>query len=310
MKIGLPRELTHMDWARQLKLCMDELAPGLEWVEAVPPGRTGNLLISGDACYPFKKMVSTAVSLSAVVDVLFIPRLVGRDEYLMCPNFRALPDMVRLNIERGFGGAPIPVVSVLVEDGSASNLRMAARESIRRLEKYGRLQGDGRPKGNRAGSDNGGSAGKPAVFDPDRTVALVGHPYVLADPDLNGSIPEILESSGYGTITPSGFRFDRLDALAARRDYFAKKVYWRSAREIVGAFIHLLETVHPAGIIQVVPFNCGIDALLRIELMDIYRREQDPPPFMAVVCDEHTQRDHIVTRIEAFLDIIDGIKIN
>ncbi|MBW1814402.1 MAG: hypothetical protein JRJ39_12235, partial [Deltaproteobacteria bacterium] len=89
-----------------------------------------------------------------------------------------------------------------------------------------------------------------------------------------------------------------------------KKMYWRSAREIIGAFFFFSHINRSAGIIHLAPFNCGIDALLRIELMSMHKRIEGAPRFMTIVCDEHTQRDHVVTRIEAFLDMIYGIRIN
>jgi len=315
MKVGLLPELTHIKWVRALKRCVDALAPGLCWIETAAPPRNAGLLVSGDACYPFKKMVASAVGLLGEVDVLFIPRLVGSGDHLMCPNFRGLPDIVRLNIARGSRRAAKPVVTVLLEDGEPQTLMSAAREAV---GEFARLGGaaepafpDVDPSGvSIAGARKCGERTRPTVGNARKSIALIGHPYVLEDAALNGFIPQILRQNGYGVTTPADFPFALLDRLAARRDYFAKKIYWRSAREIVGAFIHFIESVHPAGIIQIVPFNCGIDALLRIELMDIHRRESNPPPFMAVVCDEHTQRDHIVTRIEAFLDMIHGIKID
>jgi hypothetical protein len=44
--------------------------------------------------------------------------------------------------------------------------------------------------------------------------------------------------------------------------------------------------------------------------MSLYKKKNNPIPYMVLVCDEHTQRDHVVTRVEAFLDIIDGIRIS
>jgi predicted nucleotide-binding protein (sugar kinase/HSP70/actin superfamily) len=103
--------------------------------------------------------------------------------------------------------------------------------------------------------------------------------------------------------------FAPLDRLASARDYYAKQLYWRPGREALGAFLYLTGVRRPAGIIHLLAFNCGVDALMRIELMSLYKRLKDPPPYMVLVCDEHTQRDHVVTRIEAFLDIVHGIKI-
>ena len=130
-----------------------------------------------------------------------------------------------------------------------------------------------------------------------------------ADAKLNNGVVDILQSYGYRTAYAEDVPFDTLNRLAELRDYYAKIMYWRSARLILGAFMHYVQNRRPAGIISLVPFNCGIDALTRIELMSIYRQLENKPPYMVIVCDQHTQRDHVVTRIEAFLDIIEGISL-
>jgi predicted nucleotide-binding protein (sugar kinase/HSP70/actin superfamily) len=146
--------------------------------------------------------------------------------------------------------------------------------------------------------------------DPSRTIAMIGHPYVLADRKLNSGVPELLRDAGFDTVSPRDIPFTKLDELAGSKDYYAKKMYWRPGREILGAFLYFLNEKPPAGIIQIVAFNCGVEALLRIELMSLYKKKNNPIPYMVLVCDEHTQRDHVVTRVEAFLDIIDGIRIS
>ena len=83
--------------------------------------------------------------------------------------------------------------------------------------------------------------------------------------------------------------------------------YWRGARECLGAFMHITEEFDPAGIIYLLSFNCGVDALVRIELMSLHKKLAKKIPMMVLVGDEHSQREHVVTRLEAFLDVIDGI---
>ena len=131
----------------------------------------------------------------------------------------------------------------------------------------------------------------------------------MADAHLNNGVPEIVHINGFDTVSAQDIAFKELTELAASRDYYVKKLYWRSAREALGAFLYFTQIQRPAGIIHLIPFNCGVDALLRIEIMALYKKMDHAPPYMVIVCDEHTQRDHVVTRVEAFLDIVNGIKI-
>ena len=100
---------------------------------------------------------------------------------------------------------------------------------------------------------------------------------MVADSRLNNDVPDIVQINGFDTVTAQEISFDKLTELAASRDYYAKKLYWRSARETLGAFLYFTEIQRPAGIIHLVPFNCGVDALLRIELMGLHKRRQCPP---------------------------------
>jgi predicted nucleotide-binding protein (sugar kinase/HSP70/actin superfamily) len=304
MRIGLPHELMHVEWIPNLKSKLSHLVPDSEWVHVPSFKRTGHLFSEGDACYPFKEMIRTSIALLSSVDVLLLPRIVGIDGFLMCPNFRALPDIVALNKERTGDNNSVPMVTPLMEVSGNEQLELLSRIAARDLLKISDCHTL------REFSDETVEVDIPCDRDFSRSIALIGHPYVLADPTFNNGIPEMLRKNGFGTILAQEIPFKELDRLAGSRDYYAKKLYWRCARETLGAFLYFTQVRHPAGIIQLVPFNCGPDALLRIELMSLYKGMKDVPPYMVIVCDEHAQRDHVATRVEAFLDIVDGIKID
>ena len=303
MKVGLPRELLSMERIALLKEAIDAMAPGIQWIHDPPAKGPEPLFLEGDACLPFKKMVRSSLSLLKEADALILPRIAELDGFLMCPNFRALPDIVSMNIEKMEIIENLPVISPLVKDKGRDDMTHAAYEAVRLL--YGKSPSviDNKP-----GQGLHGEINVPEK-DLSKTIALIGHPYVLADSKLNSGVPDLLRNAGFDTILPGDVPFSELDALAGSRDYYAKKMYWRPGREILGAFLYFLKERPPAGIIQLVAFNCGVEALLRIELMSLYKRMNAPLPYMVLVCDEHAQRDHVVTRVEAFLDIIHGIRI-
>lgn len=304
MRIGLPHELMHVEWIPDLKAQINYLIPDSEWIHVPSFKVPGHLFSEGDACYPFKEMIRSSLALLPSVDVLLLPRIIGIDGFLMCPNFRALPDIVALNRERMGDNGDVPMVTPLMEVSGRRHLKMLARATARDLLQVPDLHDSG------GISHEAPDPDVPGERDISRLIALIGHPYVLADSAFNNEVPGMLHRNGFDTVLAQEIPFKELNQLAVSRDYYAKKLYWRSAREILGAFLYFTQVKRPAGIIQIVPFNCGVDALLRIELMSLYKGMKDVPPYMVIVCDEHTQRDHVVTRIEAFLDIVYGIKIN
>ena len=285
MKIGLPNELLHLEGVQDFKGRIDQLVRNIQWIHT-PSGKNPQpLFLDGDMCYPFKKMVRTSLALLPDVDTLLLPRIVNLEE----------------RFEQNIGAG---MVTPLMESCHNDQLDILANSTARELQ-----TGAGHHLSIAASSEKAGSLA-PKDSDLSRSIALIGHPYLVSDSALNNGVPDILKACGYDISLSQEIPFKKLDELAGSRDYYAKKMYWRSGRESLGAFLYFTEVNRPAGIIQLIAFNCGVDALLRIELMSLKNRMEKAIPFMALVCDEHTQRDHVITRIEAFIDIIHGIKIS
>jgi len=303
MKVGLLREQLSVEWVPDLIKQISRMIPDIEWIHDPVANVHTQLLLDGDACYPFKKMVRTALSLLTDVDALLLPRIVSLDGFLMCPNFRALPDIVIMNRKRIGQRNSVPIITTVMEVSEPGHLETLAEEISNELLKR---PGPGHDHHIKEQENKG-------MDYPDRdipgSIAIIGHPYVVADAHLNNGVIDILRSNGFDTVSAQEISFDKLTELAESRDYYAKKLYWRSAREALGAFLYFTQIRRPAGIIHLVPFNCGVDALLRIEMMALHKGLENAPPYMVIVCDEHTQRDHVVTRVEAFLDIVNGIRI-
>ena len=103
--------------------------PSVEWVQE-PPARVLRLPhLEQDACLPFKRMIQQAVGLVQHTDALLVPRMVNVDGYLMCPNFRALPDMVALNCKKIYSGKKISLFAPLVVEGDAYAPSVLAKQT-------------------------------------------------------------------------------------------------------------------------------------------------------------------------------------
>jgi predicted nucleotide-binding protein (sugar kinase/HSP70/actin superfamily) len=312
MNIGLPQELLHIDWIADLKLMLEQMNPEMVFVHVSDGEAPAYLNLEEDSCFPFKKMIRNALILHKHVDALLLPRVVEMDGFLACPNFRAFPDIVELNTKNIPSNEKKPIVSPIIEVKNNKELKTLAKTTAKDLN--GIFNFTSSPKQTVITKNNQDQANLKKIDfqdqDLSKTIAIIGHPYILADKRLNNGVPETLHLYGYNTVFSNNVPFEKSSKLAGSLDYFAKKMYWRSAREIIGAFLFFSRINRAAGIIHLAPFNCGIDALLRIELMSIHKKIEGAPPFMTIVCDEHTQRDHVVTRIEAFLDMIYGIRVN
>lgn len=303
MKVGLPQELMHLEWIPGLKRELNGKVADVQWVHTPSSQGTSRIFLDGDACYPFKKIVRTALALWTEVDVLLVPRIVSLDGFLMCPNFRALPDIIAINRERVSRGNQGRLIQPTTEINNNKDVKKVAEYTVQEILDTSKSSQISEPP------EQVGLESPLGTTDISRLIALIGHPYVLKDPKLNSGVPEILSRNGFETVGSHQIPFQELESLAGSRDYYAKTLYWRPAREALGAFLYFTTVSKPAGIIQMITFNCGVEALLRIELMSLYKQMDNPPPYLILVCDEHTQREHLVTRIEAFVDMVNGINM-
>lgn len=78
--------------------------------------------------------------------------------------------------------------------------------------------------------------------------------------------------------------------------------YWELAREIVGSALHFLRG-HAEGVIHLVSFECGPDSLIQ-SLIEFENRNLLSIPYVPLVLDEHTGEAGLVTRLEAFVDMV------
>jgi predicted nucleotide-binding protein (sugar kinase/HSP70/actin superfamily) len=136
-------------------------------------------------------------------------------------------------------------------------------------------------------------------------VAFIGHPYNLFDPDINKDVLTLTKQLGIEILTPDYLSEKEIDREVSG---FSKEIYWSSGREIVGALFHFLKG-GVDGVIFLTSFKCGIDALLQEFIKRSLKiREESAVPFLILSFDEHTGREGLVTRLEAFKDIIESRK--
>ena len=128
---------------------------------------------------------------------------------------------------------------------------------------------------------------------------MIGHPYLLYDEYVNHRLIYRLEQANNRVVTPEMLTMEELELAATR---LVGKAYWAYEEEIVGAGGHYLQN-GADGVIGVMSFGCGPDSLM----MDVIQRQAarlKSIPFMSLTLEEHTAEAGIVTRLEAFTDMI------
>jgi hypothetical protein len=121
-------------------------------------------------------------------------------------------------------------------------------------------------------------------------VAVVGHPYNLYDPYVNHRLLARLNSLGVHVLTP--------ETLRARPG----NGYWAFEYEFVGAAELAVASPSVQGLIAVMAFGCGPDGVMQERVRDVGAKSGTP--VMVLALDEHGGEAGIVTRLEAFVDML------
>jgi len=292
-------------------------ALGWEVLVSKEKKRKEKIVYFEDSCLPMKLLVTHAMDLVDRTDHLFAPRLVSlQQKYILCPKFRAVPDILRLALKQG--------TSLLDE---TIDLRTGKDAHVRSFWRLGNRLGSSREESERAflkahqsfmafqkdwsARINGlpmrqlFELGVPAPHEKSPAglrVGLVGHPYNLFDVDINKDTPALMKHLGMEIITSDLLPEEVLDREVSA---LSKEIYWSSGREIVGALFHFLSGGMD-GVIFLTSFKCGIDALLQEFVKRSLRiRGGCATPLLVLSFDEHTGREGLSTRLEAFRDVME-----
>ncbi len=136
-------------------------------------------------------------------------------------------------------------------------------------------------------------------------IAFIGHPYNLFDIDINKDLLALIKNLGMEIITS-----DFLSEKEINREVsdLSKEIYWSSGREIVGSLFHFLSG-GVDGVVFLTSFKCGIDALLQEFIKRRLKvRGGSSIPLLILSLDEHTGREGLTTRLEAFRDVVEERK--
>ena len=321
VRVGIPLALLYYQYYPVWRTFFEAL--GAEVVVSPPTTQMtladGSARVVTDTCLPVKVFFGHVVSLKEECDCVFVPaiRSVKRKAY-NCSKFLGLPDMTRavvpeappivdidIDINRGrarlygniyrlgrrFNWNPLRVRGAAREAWQAHKdyWEMMSRQGLTPPQAIGQLSGITGENDTYSGTGNGEGL----------TVAVIGHPYMLYDELINHRFIYRLQQAGCRVLTPEMVVKESLERATVR---LLGKAPWTYGDEVAGAGGHYLES-GVDGVIGLMAFGCGPDSLM----MDMVRRQAarlGKIPFMCLTLEEHTAEAGIVTRLEAFLDMI------
>lgn len=313
VKVGIPRALLYYHYYSQWNTFFSHL--GLETV--VSRETTRGLLEKGlqnmvdEACLPIKLAVGHVLDLCDRVDYIFIPRMVStaRREYI-CPKFLGFPDMVRNNIEKlpplidfnidlyRRGSNPYEffyMVGKLFTRNPAL-IYKSYKASLKALkQQYQAMESGQIPDG--TGTISNPTENSKAT---NVTIAVIGHPYNIYDRFISMNMIQRLRNYGANVVTA-----DQLPEHIFRREAqkLPKQLFWTLNQRLVGAAYHYFDRQEVHGLIHVASFGCGPDSMTG-ELIERLARRGSHKPLLNLTIDEHTGEAGMVTRLEAFMDMV------
>jgi len=339
VKIGFPRALFYFDYFPFWAGFFHRLD-----IEVVTSPATHRQILeqglkkaSDETCLPLKLLAGHIQALKDV-DAIFLPRMVSveADTY-SCPKFLGIPESILTAVPAGVSVLTVvlnwrkgrnQVLTDLQVFGkqlgkSKADIQEAFREAQEWQKRYQDSMGTGwdfeasmQEIERRATkcSTNYQIEHEPleetreegvVLKDTDRLrIALVGHSYLTqesyASLNLLGRLREKTEVELVQHI-----KQEECDAhLLGLR----KKLFWNHSRQIFGAGNKFVADHAIDGIIYLSCFGCGTDSMVQ-EMLARKARERHKP-YMMVTLDEHSGEAGLVTRLEAFLDMVERRKIH
>ncbi len=314
LKIGIPRALLYYQYYPLWSTFFQEM--GMEVVVSDPTSKSimaaGSGRMVAETCLPVKVYCGHVLELVDKCDFIFIPaiRSIEKNVY-NCSKFLGLPDLIK-----AVAPSCPPIIDVDIDvNKSKVSLHPETYDIGRWIHPRPKKEKEAAAAAWQAHLDYMEAMATRGInaleylqdhdaVEPDRsdcglTVALIGHPYNIYDEFITHRILHRLNGLGARVVTPEmiGRR-----ALAAGVEKVVGRPYWTYEDEIVGAAGHYLHS-NVDGVIAVVSFGCGPDSTM-VDVMQRYARHPGLRPLLTLTIDEHTGEAGLITRIEAFLDMV------
>lgn len=310
MRIGLPRALGYYEYASLWRTFFEAL--GAEVVTSGPTTRAtlevATSRATADLCFPAQVYVGHLLALADQVDLLFVPSLRRPvPAATHCAKIVGLPDLARsvlpdrsklLEVDLDLDKARLALAQAVWTAGRPLtwNPIQMARAAEAAWETY-------QASWQRRAADQTPPHGtQPATG---LTLGLIGHPYLLRDEYINHNLLRRLEGLGVRLRTP-----EALPVGAAERavQVHSGEAYWAYAPSLLGAGLCFLETHAVDGLVAVIAFGCAPDSGLAPVLGQAAR--QAGLPMLTLTLDEHSGEAGLVTRLEAFVDMLERKRLN
>jgi predicted nucleotide-binding protein (sugar kinase/HSP70/actin superfamily) len=312
-RVGIPHGLFYYYYYPLWKTFFSDL--GAQVISSSESNRLtleqGIKLAVDETCLPVKVYFGHVRELcDQGLDYIFIPRLVSVEpRSYICPKFMGVPDMIKAAIN------DLPVVIDLTIDLSKTNHllkqdiirvgKLFTKDSRKIKQAYTHacqenyfcrmLARDGYTLAEAIHIWEGQQVN--SKQDGDLNIGILGHGYSLYDQFISMNVINRLRMMGCNTFFPESLDQEVVEKEAAT---IPKRVFWTLGRKMVGSALHMDKSTEIDGIIYLACFGCGPDSLIG----EIIENKVQNKAFMMLTVDEHSGEGGLITRLEAFCDML------
>lgn len=299
MKIGIPRALYYHSYSYLWKSFFDNL--GIDYIISPKTNKeilkVGKGLSTDETCLPAKIYLGHINYLIDKCDYVLVPRYLGNDKInLSCIKFNSMYDIVKNTFKN------IKTIDYNIDYTKNTNLK---NEFI----KIGKFLGMDKQKVitafNRAYNDFNDYKlheyflqEKKLNNKDSKKVLILSHSYNIEDEIIGKKVSNILSSYNIDIILSNKFIVNEDTS-----SNISKTLYWDSSRQILNSLDYYKDKVD--GIVILTSFPCGNDCLVN----ELILRKVKNKKIINIVIDEVNASAGLVTRLESFIDIINGITI-
>jgi predicted nucleotide-binding protein (sugar kinase/HSP70/actin superfamily) len=278
----------------------------------------GSALVVPETCLPVKVYVGHVLDLieKKGVENIYSPSIQSiAHKIYNCSKLRGLPDLVRNVIKRDFKLIEPTLDKSVKNQGlydylyeSVEPFGITSKRKIKEASKagwasYNRFHELCQQGVNYKDALNV-ATGKIAEARPVEkihsiTVAVISHHYNLYDDYLSMRVLEKLQKFGVNVLTAENLtREQHLEGISKLNTV----LYWANEFEMTGAAGYYMYSGDVDGICTITAFGCGPDSLM-IERITRFAKHTKIP-LLNLTLDEHTGEAGIITRLEAFTDML------
>ncbi len=321
-KIGIPKTLFYYSYYPLCYKFFTELG-----AEVIFSEKTNNKTIeaglntsSNELCIPLKVLYGHVLYLKDKVDYIFLPYVISSSKgSYYCPKIIGSPDIIKANIPDinllsfdvdmdNFYSSIFTSLTEIAAKLSLNPLKIysAYKDAVEYQKKFDKLITKGIlfDDAVKLLDAEDGKKRTIEILRAERikptTIAVIGHTYIINDAHISFNIIKKLRERNIRVLTS-----DKLTETEIHTEIrHLQKPHWSLGSRVLGSGIHYSKDKTVDGIIYVTPFSCSSDSLIK-EYMDANVHDK---PILTLTVDEHSSDAGMITRIEAFLDMIDRRK--